>query len=168
MYIFWLLLLFSHYVWLFVTPWPTACQAFLSLPISWSLLKLMSIESVMPSSHLTFCCPLLLLPSVFPSIRVFSRWPKYWSFSFSNQSFQWIFRVGLTGLISLLSKGLWKVFSTIQSINSSALSLLYGPTFTSIHDCWKNHSFDYRHFCQTETKERQKGLCFLIRSLGWS
>ena len=75
---------------LFVTPWTAICQASLSFSISWSLLKLMSIESVMPSNHLNLCHPLLLLPSVFPSIRVFSnesalyiRWPKYWSFSFS-------------------------------------------------------------------------------------
>ena len=75
---------------LFVTPWTTACQASLSITNSWSLLKLMSIESVMPSNHLIICHPLLLLPSVFPRIMVFSkesvlciRWPKYWSFSFS-------------------------------------------------------------------------------------
>ena len=81
--------LFSH-VWLFVTPWTAARQASLSLTISWSLLKLMSIESVMPSHHLILCHPLHLLPSIFPSIRFFSnelvlciRWPKYWSFSFS-------------------------------------------------------------------------------------
>ena len=72
------------------TPWIAACQAFLSITNSQSLLKLMSIESVMPSNHLILCYPLLLLPSVFPSIRIFSsesvlriRWPKYWSFSFS-------------------------------------------------------------------------------------
>ena len=75
---------------LFVTPWTAARQAFLSITNFRSLLKLMSIESVMPSNHLILCCPLLLLPSIFPSIRVFSdesvlpnRWPKYWSFSFS-------------------------------------------------------------------------------------
>ena len=73
-----------------VTPWIGAHQASLSFIISWSLLKLMSIESVMPSNHLILCCPLLFLTSIFPSIRVFSnesalhiRWPKYWSFSFS-------------------------------------------------------------------------------------
>ena len=77
-------------VWLFAIPWITACQASLSITNSWSSLKLMSIESVMPSSHLILCCPLLLLPPVRPCIRVFSnestlcmRWPKYWSFSFS-------------------------------------------------------------------------------------
>ena len=75
---------------LFATPWTAARQASLSITNSWSLLKFMSIESVMPSNHLIFCCPLLLPPSIFPSIRVFSselvlhfRWPKYWSFSFS-------------------------------------------------------------------------------------
>ena len=79
----------SH-VHLFVTPWTAACQASLSFTKSWSLLKLMSIESVMPSNHLILCRPLLFLPSIFPSIRVFSnesvlriRWPKYWNFSFS-------------------------------------------------------------------------------------
>ena len=81
--------LLSH-VWLFATPWTAAHQASLSFTIPWSLLKLMSIESVLPSHHLILCHPLLLLPSIFPSIRVFSkesvlhiRWPKYWSFSFS-------------------------------------------------------------------------------------
>ena len=77
-------------VWLFVTPWTAACQASLSITNSQTLLKLMSIESVMPSNHLILCRPLLLLPSTLPSIRVFSNestlhimWPKYWSFSFS-------------------------------------------------------------------------------------
>ena len=77
-------------VWLFVTPWTAAHKAFLSITNSWSLLKLMSIESVMPSNHLILCHPLLLPPSIFPSVRVFSnesalpiRWPKYWSFSFN-------------------------------------------------------------------------------------
>ena len=87
-----LLLLLSHFscVQLFVTPWTIAYQASLSIANSWSLLKLMSIESVMPSNHLILCRPLLLLPSIFPSIRVFSnesvlhiRWSKYWSFSFN-------------------------------------------------------------------------------------
>ena len=81
--------LLSH-VRLFATPWTAACQASLSITSSWNLLKLMSIELVMPSNHLILCCPLLLLPSIFPSIRVFSnesalpiRWPKDWSFSFN-------------------------------------------------------------------------------------
>ena len=77
-------------VWLFATPWTAACQASLSITNSWSLFKLMSIESVMPSNHLILCRHLLISPSIFPSIRVFSvksvlciRWPKYWSFSFN-------------------------------------------------------------------------------------
>ena len=85
-----MLSLFSHYVQLFVIPCTAACQASLSFTICWTLLKLMSIKSVMPSNHLILCHPLLLPPSIFPSIRVFSnesvlhiRWPKYWSFSFS-------------------------------------------------------------------------------------
>ena len=86
---FWCSVQFNR-VCLFVTLWTTACQASLSITSSQSLLKLMSIESVMPSNHLILCCPLLVLPSIFPSIRVFSnvsalciRWPKYWSFSFN-------------------------------------------------------------------------------------
>ena len=85
---FFVIQLLSH-VQLFATPWTIACQASLSFTISWSLLKLMSIESVMPSNLLILCHPLLLLPSIFPSIRVFSnesvciRWSKHWSFSFS-------------------------------------------------------------------------------------
>ena len=77
--------------WLFATPWTAACQAFLSFTIFWSLLKLLSIELMMLSDHLILCYPLLLLPSIFPSIRVFSneaalhiRWPKYWSFSLAS------------------------------------------------------------------------------------
>jgi len=91
MYINWVQSLIR--VWLFETPWTAARQASLSITNSWSLLKLMSIESVMPSNHLFLCRPLLLQPLVFPSIRVFSsesvlliRWPKYWSFSFSISS----------------------------------------------------------------------------------
>ena len=132
-----------------LTPWTEARQASLSITNSQSLLKVMSIKSVMPSNHLILCHPLLLLPSVFTRIRVFSsesvlhiRWPKYWSFSFSispSVKIQHWFPLGLTGLISLESKGLSRVFSniTVQNINSSALSFLYGPTLTSIHDLEK-------------------------------
>ena len=115
----------SH-VWLFATPWTAACQDSLSFTNSRSLLKLMSTESVMPSNHLILCCPLLLLPSILPSIRGFSsesvlhiRWPKYWSFSFSispSKNIEDWFPLGLNGLIALLSKGLSRVFSnnTVQ------------------------------------------------------
>ena len=110
---------------LFVTPWTTARQASLSITSFQGLLKLMSIESVMPSNHLILCCPLLLLPSVFHRIRVFSsesalriRWSKYWSFSFniSPMSTQDWSPLGWTGWISLQSKGLSRVFSntTVQ------------------------------------------------------
>ena len=140
-------------VWLFVTPWTAACQSSLSITNSQSLLKLMSIKSVMPSNHLIHCHPLLLLPSVFPSIRVFPnesvlhiRWPKYLSFRFSiNPSNEY------SGLISfridwfdLLARDYQGSAPTPQfkSINSSVLSFLCGPTLTSIHDYWENHSFD--------------------------
>ena len=106
--------LLSH-VQLFVTPWAAAGQVFLSLTISWSLLKLISIESVMPSSHLILCHPLFLLTLIPPSIRVFSnksalcmRWLKYWSFSFSI-----ITSKEHPRLISLESRGLSRVFSKI-------------------------------------------------------
>ena len=106
---------------LFAIPWTAAHQASLSIANSWSLLKFMSIESVMPSNHLILCCPLLLSPSIFPSIRVFYnesvlhiKWPKYWSFSFSitlPMNIQDWFPLGWTGWISLLSKGLSRLFS---------------------------------------------------------
>ena len=108
-------------VWLLVTPWNVACQASLSFTISWSLLKLMSIKLVMPSNYLILCCPLLLLPSIFPSIRPF---PVGQLFSSGGQSIgalasasvlpviQGWFPLGLTGLISFLSKGLSRVFSS--------------------------------------------------------
>ena len=108
----------SH-VWLFGTPWTAAFQASLSFIISLILFKLMSIESVMPSNHLALCCPLLLLPSIFPSIRIFSnestlciKWPKYWSFSISpSEEYTGFISLGLTGWISLQSKGLSRVLS---------------------------------------------------------
>ena len=142
-------------VWLFVTPWTAAHQASLSITNSWSPPKPMFTEWVMPSNHFILCHPLLLLPSIFPSIRIFSnesvlhiRWSKYWSFNFSQQSFQWIIRV------DFLKDGLvWAPCSPkdsqessltpqYKSINSSVLSFLYSPTLTSIHDHWKNHSLD--------------------------
>ena len=109
----------------FVTPWTAARQASLSVTNSQSLPKLVSIESMMPSNHLILCHPLLLLPSIFPSIRVFSnesalctRWPKYWSFSFniSPPNEHSGSPLGWTGWISLMSKGLSRVFynTTVQ------------------------------------------------------
>ena len=142
----------SH-VRLFATTWTATNLA--SLSITKSLLKLMSIKSVMPSNHLILCHPHLLLPSILPSIRVISnesvlciRWPKYWSFIFSiSPSNEY------SGLISFRMD--WFDFLAcsrdsresspipqFKNTNYSMFSFLYGPTLTSIHDYWKNHSFD--------------------------
>ena len=135
---------------LFVTPWTAAHQASLPITNSWSLLKLMSIESVMPSNHLNLCRPLLLSPSIFPSIRVFSnesvlriRRPKYWRFSFSispsNEYSGLIsFRVDCLDLLAVQGtlKSLLQHHSS-KVINSSALTFLYSPTLTSIYDHWE-------------------------------
>ena len=143
----------SH-VQLFTTPWTAAHQGSLSITNSRSLQKLMSFESVMPSNHLILCRPLLLPPSIFPGIRVFSkesalciRWPKYWSFSFSiNPDFSGLisFRIDWFDLLAVQG-----TFPTPQfkSIDSSALSFLYSPTLTSINDYWKNHNYDYMDLC---------------------
>ena len=139
---------------LFTNPWNKASQASLSITNSWSPPKPMSIESVMPSNHLILCHPLLLLPSIFPSIRVFSnewvlhiRWPKYWHFSFnispSNEHPGLIsFRMDWLDLCSPRDFQESSPTSQFKSINSSVLSFLYSPTLTSIHDYWRNHSFD--------------------------
>ena len=126
------------YVWLFANPWTPACQASLSIISSHSLLKLMSIALVTPSNHLILCRPLLLPPTIFVSIRVFSnesilciKWWRVWSFSFSISLFNEYsgFPLGWTGWISLLSKGLSRVFSntTIQKHQffSALLSYLF-------------------------------------------
>ena len=140
---------------LFATPWIAARQASLSITNSRSSPRFTFIESVMPSSHLNLCHPLLLLPPIPPSIRVFSsestlcmRWPKYWSFSFSN-----IPSKEHPGLISFRMDSFGPPCSPrdsqessptpqFKSINSLALSFLHSPTLTSIHDYWKNHSLD--------------------------
>ena len=139
---------------LFATPWTAAHQASLSITNSRSSLKLMSIELVMPSNHLILCCPLLLPPSIFPSIRVFSnesvlriRWPKHWSFSFSispSNDYLGLISFRIDWLDLLAVQGILKSSPTPQSksINSSVLSFLYSPTLTSILDYWKNHSLD--------------------------
>ena len=132
----------------------------LSFTISQSLLILMTIKSVKLSNYLILCCPLLCLPSTFLSIRVFSNestlliwWPKCWSFSFSispsNEN---------SGLISSRIDLVWspccsrdsQEFSPTPQFESNnlALSLLYGPIHTSIHDYWKNHNLDYMDLCQ--------------------
>ena len=144
---------FSH-VRLFATPWAAAWQASLSLTNICSLFKLMSIESVMPSNHLILCHPLLLLPSIFPSIRSFQMSQLFTS---GGQT------IGVSASISVLPINTqdwsplgWTVWITLiprdsqessptphfKSINSSVLSFLYSPTLTSIHDYWKNHNLD--------------------------
>ena len=145
----------SHF-WLFATPWTAAHQTSLSITNSQSLLRLMSIESVISSNHLFLCHPLLLLPSIFPSIRVFSnesalhiRWPKYWSFSFSispsNEH---------SGLISfrMVWLDLLAVQGTLKSLlqhHSSEESIIWCSPFFIVQlshpymtTGWKNHSFD--------------------------
>ena len=139
----------SH-VQLFVTPGTAACQASLSITNSWSLLKLLSIDSVMPFNHLILCRPLPLPPSIFPSIRVFSsesvlciRWPKYWSFRFSispsNEYSGLIsFRTGCFALLAV--QGTLQSLLQHHSLKASILSFLYSITLTSVHYYWKNHS----------------------------
>ena len=135
------------------TPWTAAHQASLFITNSRGLLKLISIESVMPSNHLIHCHPLLLPPLIFPSIRVFSnesvfriRWPKYWSFSFSirpsNEYSELIsFRMDWTPCSPRDSQESSPT-PQFKSMKSSALSFLHSPTLKSIHDYWKNQSFD--------------------------
>ena len=118
-------------------------------------LKLMSIELVMPSGHLILCFPLLLPPSTFPSIGVFAnesvlhiRWPKYWSFSFSicpSKEYSGLISFRMDWFDLLAVQGTLKSLlptPQFKSISSSVLSFLYRPVLTSIHDYWKNHSFD--------------------------
>ena len=144
---------------------PTLCDPMdcsmpgsLSITNSQSLLKFISIKSVMPSNHLGLCCPLLFLPSIFPSKRVFShesvlhiRWPKYWSFSFSisssNEYSELIsFRIDWFDLLA--AQGTLRSLLQHHSSKASILSYLYGPTLTLIHVYWKNHSFNYTGLCQ--------------------
>ena len=159
----------------FVTPWTAACQASLSITNSWSLLKLMSIESVMPLNHLILCGPLLLLPSVFSSIRVFSielvlyiRWPKHWDLSFSIRPSS-----EYSGLISLRMD--WLDFLAVQGTLKSLLQ--HHSSKASI--LWRSAFFivQLSHPCMTtgktialtrETFGGKVSLWFLICHLGWS
>ena len=148
------------WVWFFAAPRIAACQASLSFTTSRNLLKLMSIESVMPSNHLILCRPLLFLPSIFPSIRLFSdesalwiRWPNYWSFSFSNSpsnEYSGLSSFRMDWLDLLASKGLSRVFSSTTAWKhqffGAQLSL-----WSNFHICtWlqENHSIDYMDLCQ--------------------
>ena len=142
-------------------PMDCSTQGFLVLHCLPKFLRFMSIELVMPSNHLILCRPLLLPPSIFPSIRVFSnesvvhiRWPKNWSFSFSispsNEysgliSFRidWFDLLAVQGTLRSLLQ-----HHNLKASSSSVLSLLYGPPLTYVHDYWESHSFDYTEFCQ--------------------
>ena len=133
-------------VWLFVTQWTKARQASLSITNSQSLHKLVSIESVTPLNHLILCHPLLLLPSIIPSIKFFSnelalciRWPKYWSFSFSislSNEYSGLISFTIDWFDLLAVQGTQESSPVPQSksISSSALGFLYGPTLTCIHN----------------------------------
>ena len=142
------------------TPWTAARQASLSITNSRSSPRLMSIESVMPSSHLILCRPLLLLPPIPPSIRVFSnestlsvRWPKYWSFSFSispSNEYSVLISFRLDWFDLLAVQGTLKSLLQYHSSKASVLwcfSLLYGSTLTFSHDYWKSRSFDHVDLC---------------------
>ena len=158
-----------------MTLWAVPYQASLSIPNSQSLFKLMSIESVIPSSHLALCYPLLLLPLIFPRIRVLSsestlcmRWPKYWSFSFSISSSKEhpgliSFRIDWSDLLAVQGTLKSLLQHQFKSIISSVLSFLYGPTLTFTHDYRENLSFDYMDLCQ-----QSNASAFLIRCLGLS
>jgi len=140
-------------------------QASVSFIISWSLLKLMSIELVIQSNHLILCHPLLFLLSIFPSIRVFffscesalsSRWPKYGSFSFtvsSSSEYSELISFRIDWFDLLRVQGTLKSVLQHDSCKASILwSSSYGPTLTSVHDYWKNPSFDYLNLCQQSDK----------------
>ena len=165
-----------NHVWLFVIPWTAAHQGFLSFNISQSLFKCMSIESVMPSNYLTIinhlCLP-LLLSSIFPSIRDFSnesalhiRWPKYWSSSFSiSLSNEY------SGLMSFRMDWFDLLAVQFESISSLALSLLYGPTLTSIHDYWIGWTGPTKPLCITSCCSyvylisRPSSICLIVCSV---
>ena len=142
-----------------MTPWTVACQTPLSSTVSLSLFRFMAFESMMLSNHFVLCFPLLILPLVFPSIRVFSnelalhiRWPKYWSFSFSiNPSNEYsgliFFRIDWLDLLAV--QGTLKSLLQHHRLKASILQLsAFIITLTSVHDCWKNHNFDCMDLCQ--------------------
>ena len=148
-----------------MTPWTAAHQASLSITNSWNLLKLMPIESVMPSNHLILCCPLLLMPSIFPSIRVFSnesalhiRWPKYWSFSFSISTSN-----EHSGLISFRTDwlDLLAVQGTLKSLlqhHSSKASILWRSAFLMVQ-------FSRTQRCVPVPRRSLIPLCLLLEVL---
>ena len=161
----------SH-VWLFATPWTAAQQASLSITNSRSLLKLMSIELVMPSNHLILCCPLLLLPLIFPSLRVFSnesalciRWPKYWNFSFSislSNEYSGLIYFRMDWLDLLAVQGTLK---SLHQHHSSKASILQCSAFFIVQ---LSHPYMTTGKTIALTRWTFVGLCFLIHYLGRS
>ena len=155
---------------LFATPWTAACQASLSITNSWSLLKLMSIELVMPSNHLILCHPLLLLPSIFPSNRVFSnesvlciRWPKCWSFSISpsnEHSGPISFRMNWLDLLAVQG-----TLKSLLKYHSSKASILQHSAFFMVQ---LSHPYMTTRKTIALTIRQSNVSCFLIRYLGWS
>ena len=159
----------SH-VWLFLTPWTAASQASLSITNSRSLLKLMCIESVMPSNHLIFCCPLLLLPSIFPSFRVFSnestlciRWPQYWSFSFSispSHEYSGLISFRIDWLVLLAVQG---TLRSLPQHHSSNASILQHSAFFIVQLSHPYHSFGQTDLCwQSNVLSRQDLVHFWL------
>ena len=159
-----------------VTPWTATCHVSLSITNSWNPPKPMSVEPVMPSSHLILCHPLLLLPPIPPSIRAFSneltlgmRWPKFWSFSFSispSKEHPGLFSFRMDWLDLLAVQGTQESSPTPQfkSINSLVLSFLHSPTLTSIYmTTGKTIALTRRTFVG-----KVMSLLFLICCLGWS
>ena len=144
--------LLSH-VWLFETPWTAALQASLSITNSWSLLKLMSIKLVMPSNHLTLCRTLLLVPSIFPSIRGFSnelalhiRWPKYWSFSFSISTSN-----EYSGLMNCLLRGEMTVMKLFKKLKK-------GSIWEETEAFWKKPASTFRHVSESPVSTNELGF----------
>ena len=166
--------LLSH-VRLFATPWTTTCQASLSITSFWSLPKPMSIELLMPPNHLILCRPLLLLPSIFPSIRVFSnesalhiRWPKYWSFSFSiSPSSEYLglisFRMDWLDLLAVQ----WILESLLQH-HSSKESILWHSAFFRVQLSHPYMTIGKTIALTSRTFVGKVTSLFLIRCLGWS
>ena len=156
----------SH-VWLFATPWTAAWQASLTLIISWSLPKFICIESMMPSNHFILCYP---LPLILPSIQVFTsesairiRWPKYWSFSISpSKEYSGLISFEIDWFDLLAFQGTLETSPApqIESINSLVLCLLYCPTLTSVHDCWKDHSLNY-----TDLRQQKQDLKLTVAQI---
>ena len=162
----------SH-VQLYANPWIAAFQASLSFSVSLGLLRFLSMESIMLSNHLILCHPLLLLLQYFPApeslpmsrLSASDGQSTGASASVLPMNIQDWFPLGLTGLISCTPRDSQESSSAPQfkSINSLPFSFLYGPTLTSIHDCWKNHNFDYNEWKKKQTGNREKYVTIPVR-----